>query len=343
MLQSLAITEPIFRAMLRDHAKVFERRKGRIVKETEYSEHKIDQMIREGKSAELYDFCVVEIEEKMKYILSTLKDKTLRKKFQQCIQFYTLFRDQKQNDFLPEGLEHKHSMTQILYHKIDNLLHVFPEKIKNKQYLPDKLPKHWDLDDRHKDNILEFINQYYQNLTSFYEDDTWFRKQQKMDTQDYERWLTLSMSIPMKLTLYSYIYVSLFYDYMKSEQTEYVKMIVNLFLEEDKLALNFDKRQIDFLSDMAKKSETEIKTERLKKLTKDARRAQNAMKELKLGEWGVGLEKSLFQYDKSRYGEVLQEATGILEGMDVPNEIYGTYGLDDGENLEGFDGDEIYS
>jgi hypothetical protein len=121
-----------------------------------------------------------------------------------------------------------------------------------------------------------------------------------------------------------------------------VKTVVTLFLEEDKLALNFDKRQIDFLSDMAKKSETELKTERLKKLTKDARRAQNAMKDLKLGEWGIGLEKSLFQYDKSRYGDVLQEATSILEGMDVPNEIYGTYGVDDGENLEGFDGDEYF-
>ena len=94
---------------------------------------------------------------------------------------------------------------------------------------------------------------------------------------------------------------------------------------------------------MAKKSETNKKTEALKELTKDARRAQNAMKDLKLGEWGDGLEKSLFQYDKTRYGDVLQEATSIMEGMDVPNEIYGTYGIDDGENLEGFDGDEYFS
>jgi hypothetical protein len=94
---------------------------------------------------------------------------------------------------------------------------------------------------------------------------------------------------------------------------------------------------------MAKKSETEIKTDRLKKLTKDARKAQNAMKDLKLGEWGVGLDKSLFKYDKSKYSDVLDEATKITEGMDVPDEIYGMYGVDDGDNLEGFDGDEYYS
>jgi hypothetical protein len=343
LLQPLGISEPVFVSMLRDHAKVFERRKGRVVKEVPKSDHKIDIMIKDKKETELYDFCMVEIEEKMKFILFTLQDRSLRKNFQQCIQFYTLFRNQKQNDFLPDGMEHKHTMSQILYNKIDHLLHVFPEKIKNKKYLPSKLPKHWDLDDRHKENILEFTNQYYSKLTTFYEDNTWKMKQQQIDTRDYERWMTLSMNIPMKFTLYSYIYVSIFYDYMKADMLEYVKTIVKIFLSEDQLALNFDKRQIDFLSDMAKKSETNKKTEALKELTKEARRAQNALKDLKLGEWGVGLEKSLFQYDKARYGDVLKEATSILEGMDVPDEIYGTYGVDDGDNLEGFDGDEYFS
>jgi hypothetical protein len=343
LLQPLGVTELVFRSMLRDHSTLLKRKKGRVLKEEVYGTHTIDQMIRENKGRELYDYCTIEIEDKMKFILSTLKDRTLRKKFQQCIQFYTLFRDQKQNDFLPEGLEHTHTMVQILYNKIEQLLHVFPEKIRNKNYLPDRLPKHWDLDDKHAENVLEFTHQYYQNLTLFYEDDVWSMKQQQMETGEYERWLALPMTILMKYTLYSYIYVSIFYDMMKADRMEYVKVIVNLFLDEDKLALNFDKRHIDFLSDIAKKSETEIKTERLKKLTKDARRAQNAMKDLKLGEWGIGLEKSLFQYDKSRYGEVLEEATQILEGMEIPNEIYGTYGVDDGENLEGFDGDEYFS
>jgi hypothetical protein len=39
----------------------------------------------------------------------------------------------------------------------------------------------------------------------------------------------------------------------------------------------------------------------------------------------------------------LEEATKITEGMEVPDELYGTYGVDDGDNLEGFDGDEYYS
>jgi hypothetical protein len=192
------------------------------------------------------------------------------------------------------------------------------------------------------ENILDFTQQYYSNLTTFYEDTSWMKKHEKIQVRDYERWLKLSLPIPNKFTLYTYIYVSLFYDYLQEGMLEYVKIIIGIFLDEDKQALNFDKKQIDFLSDVAKKSETELKTERLKQLTKDARRAQTAMKDLKLGEWGVGLDKSLFKYDKTRYGEVLKEATNIMEGMDVPDEIYGTYGVDDGENLEGFDGDEYY-
>jgi len=155
--------------------------------------------------------------------------------------------------------------------------------------------------------------------------------------------MRVPLSVQKRYSVYAYIFVSLFDDYLEEGMMEYVKAIVAIFLDEDRMALNFDKKQIDFLSDMARKSETELKTERLKQLTKDARRAQNAMKELKLGEWGVGLDKSLFQYDKNKYIDVWQEAKQITEGMEVPDEIYGTYGLDDGENREGFDGDEYYS
>jgi len=340
LLKEFPVTESTFVSILRDNASLFDRRKGRVLKEVTKSTTKIDEMLE--KESDLYDYCTIEIEEKMKFILSKVRDRTEKKKFQQCIQFYTLFRDQKQNDFLPKGLEHKQTLSQILYNKIDNLLHVFPQKIMNKKYLSSKLPKHWNLDEHHMENILDFTHQYYHNLTTFYEDDTWNFKQNKIKTREYERWMKMALPIPMKYTLYSYIYVSLFYDFLQEGMMDYVKIIVGIFLEEDKQALNFDKKQIDFLSDISKKSETELKTERLKQLTKDARKAQTALKDLKLGEWGVGLEKSLFKYDKTRYGEVLKEATNIIGGMEVPDEIYGTYGVDDGENLEGFDGDEYY-
>jgi hypothetical protein len=343
LLKQIPINESTFVSILRDNAKMFERRKGRVLEEVNVGNQPLDVILQEKKDKDLYDFCIVSIEDKMKTLLSKARDRTERKKFQQCFQFYTLFREEKHNDFLPKGMEHKETMTRILYNKIEQLLHVFPSKIYNNASPPRKLPRHWKLDERHIDNIMEFTKQYDENLTNFYENETWKAKFNELDQMDYERWMKIPCSISMKYTLYCYIYVSIFHDLVEKGLLEYVRTVVGIFLDEDKLALNFDKKQIDFLSDMAKKSETEIKTDRLKRLTKDARKAQNAMKDLKLGEWGVGLDKSLFKYDKSKYSDVLDEANKITEGMDVPDELYGTYGIDDGDNLEGFDGDEYYS
>ena len=343
LLKQIPISEEKFVSMLRDNASIFERRKGRVLVEENVGTHKVDRMLQEKNEKDLYDFSIVSIEGMMKTLLSKARDRTERKRFQQCFQFYTLFREEKQNDFLPKGLEHKETMSRILYNKIQNLLQVFPEKIYNNAHAPRDLPRHWKLDERHVDNIIEFMRQYDENLSNFYENDTWKMKFKEINLEDYKRWLHTSCTIPMKYTLYCYIYVSIFHDLAEKGLMDYVKTVVGIFLDEDKMALNFDKKQIDFLSDMAKKSETELKTDRLKQLTKDARKAQNAMKDLKLGEWGVGLDKSLFKYDKEKYGDVLIEAKKITEGMDVPDEIYGTYGVDDGDNLEGFDGDEYYS
>lgn len=340
LLRNTPVNENTFVSIVRDNATLFEPRKGKIVKEQEtVVKNPVDDRLK--KETDLFDYCMVEIDEKMKYILSKVTKKK-RHDFKECIQFYNIFRSEKHNDFLPEGMEHAQWIIQILRNKINNILHVFPQKILNRKNISEGLPRHWDLDYTHEEKIVNFIQQYYNNLKLFHEDENWRTNYAKIDTTDYERWLKMTLPIPIKYTLHKYIFVSLFYDYVKVGLLEYVTVMVGIFLDEDKMALNFDKKQIDFASDRAKKSETNIKTEALKELTKEARKAQDHMKNLKLGEWGVGLEKSMFKYDKKKYGEVLLEAERIVEGMELPNEIYGTYGIDDGDNLEGFDGDEYY-
>jgi hypothetical protein len=228
-----------------------------VLEEENVGNHPIDLMLQQMKEKDLYDFCIVSIDEKMKTLLSKARDRTERKRFQQCFQFYTLFREEKHNDFLPKGMEHKETMTRVLYNKIENMLHVFPAKIYNNANPPRDLPKHWKLDERHMENIMEFTKQYDENLTNFYEDETWKMKYKEKDIQsqiqDYERWLSISCNISMKYTLYCYIYVSMFHDLVEKGLMDYVRTVVGIFLDEDKLALNFDKKQIDFLSDMAKK------------------------------------------------------------------------------------------
>jgi hypothetical protein len=135
------------------------------------------------------------------------------------------------------------------------------------------------------------------------------------DMSKYKRWLKYPIrDQKYKNIFYYYIYISIFKDYILLDNqglNKYIGIIANNFTEEDRAALNFSKKRIDFETSAAKKSEVELKTEALGKLQKDARRAQNMMKELKLGEWSVGLGKSLFEYDPTVFMDVYKEATEI--------------------------------
>jgi hypothetical protein len=197
--------------------------------------------------------------------------------------------------------------------------------------------------------IQQNIFNYYRNIEAFHKNEELLFNLNKSDSEfdDFKRWITLPIhNQKTKNVIYYYIFVSIFQQYvsLKSpKMNEYMKVVVALFANEDSTALNFDNQKIEFITDMAKKSETQIKTDALKNLSREARKAQNTLKELKLGEWNTGLSKSIFKYDKSLYNEVFEEAKKIREGMDLVDEDnYGTYGLDDGENVEGFDGDEYF-
>ena len=212
------------------------------------------------------------------------------------------------------------------------------------------IPVRWNLNHKHKKMLEEYVEQYDGSIYSFVSDpevlgvlDTW---QKKEPTLHFARWIKLEMSPKSKRSLYHYIYVSLLYELNTTDRLkQFLRVLITLLNAEDKTALNFDPTYINYLSDMAKKSEVDIKTDTLKQLTKEARKAQNTMTELKLGEWGLGLGKSIFKYDKNVYEDVYEEAMKIEKGMDKTaeeTEIFGTYGLDDGENKEGNDGDEYF-
>jgi hypothetical protein len=307
--------------------------------------NKIDDMIKGNKSKELYDFCGEETEKKIISMLSQIP-KADKKRTEACLRFNTLFRNKKNNEFLPENLEHMNFMNHILLNKIRSLLYIFPQKVKSNK-MNYKVPFHWDLDKKHIMEIKQNISNYYRTIETFHSNEDLIFNLEKMDFDDYKRWITLPIKDQkMRNDLYYFIFVSIFHDYLSLKSTkmnEYVKIVIALFTNEDSTALNFDNQKIEYITDMAKKSETQIKTDALKNLTKEARKAQNTLKELKLGEWNTGLSKSIFKYDKSLYNEVFEEAKKIREGMDLVDEDnYGTYGLDDGENMEGCDGDEYY-
>jgi hypothetical protein len=67
--------------------------------------------------------------------------------------------------------------------------------------------------------------------------------------------------------------------------------------------------------DETEKREKKRITDRLKNMEIYERRVENQMKDLKLGNWNVGLQKGLFQYDKETFKrEMLEQQYGLVSG-----------------------------
>jgi hypothetical protein len=118
-----------------------------------------------------------------------------------------------------------------------------------------------------------------------------------------------------------------------------LKTIIKIFEKEDN-ALNYDTKSVEYQTKLSKKSETQIKTDYFKNLSLEERRSENIMKEHRLDKWGVGLQKSMFKYDKKTYGTDKESAQEVINGLTAsPDE------LDDPEPLnqeEGYDIHETY-
>ena len=135
---------------------------------------------------------------------------------------------------------------------------------------------------------------------------------------------------------------------------EYLDAVTSLFKKENKNALDFDLKTIKYQIKLSKKNEAEIKKTYFSKLGSDELVSENTMKNLKLGKWGIGLQKSMFEYDKDTYLKDKMAANDVLEliGIDenepleenqqVPLDEYAAFMPEDDDYEEGFDGDEMY-
>ena len=82
-----------------------------------------------------------------------------------------------------------------------------------------------------------------------------------------------------------------------------------------------------------KQAEKKVKTDFLKSLTHDERRAENKMKELKLGNWSAGLNiKNLTQYHSKNYAANIAEATLIHDMMENSSEQINVMNENEGDD-----------
>ena len=114
-------------------------------------------------------------------------------------------------------------------------------------------------------------------------------------------------------------------------------------------------KTIKYQIKLSKKNEAEIKKTYFSKLGSDELVSENTMKNLKLGKWGIGLQKSMFEYDKDTYLKDKLAAKDVVQligdqdqdesenvGTEAETDEYAAFMPEDDDYADGFDGDENY-
>jgi hypothetical protein len=245
------------------------------------------------------------------------------------------FKSEKRSLTVPVEVEHFTYMNQILYNKIQSFIG-FSEMVESNKNIETPICKHWNLSDYHYSDITGFVTSYYTPLLGFFKNEELKIALQEIPLDKYKKMLKmiqLSVKDPeVKFLVYKYIFVSIYHLYLTSDKKivkQYLDAITLLFNKENKRALDFDLTTIKYEVKISKKSEAEIKKTYFSKLGKDELVSENTMKNLKLGKWGIGLQKSMFEYDKDTYLQDKMAANEVVEMINSESTIELTPGIDD--------------
>ena len=253
--------------------------------------------------------------------------------FISVINFNNTALNNKNNLIISKDTEHYTHMNQILYNKINALLYTFPEMFYSKKnQIHTVFKEHWNLSPIHSQDIFNTVNTYYNNIYQIAQNDDIAQSLIKVSLDRYINLMKIKLeNQEIQNLLYQYIFLGILYEYKtfklnkeeKSNINIYLTTIIKIFERENRLALNFDTTRIKYEVNLSKKSETQIKTDYFKSLSKDARKAEGVLKEHKLEKWGVGLQKGMFQYVKENYLKDKMDARAIMDNItgDVPEKL----------------------
>ena len=249
-------------------------------------------------------------------------------------------------------------MYQVLYNKIQSLINFSVMIASRKSNQLDVTCQHWKLSEYHYGDIRDFVNSYYSNIQGFFANQELARALERFPLDKYKEMLNIPIKDPeTKYLVYHYIFVSIYELYLSSKSKaikEYLDAVTALFNHENKRSLNFDLKSIKYSIKVSKKSEAEIKKTYFSKLGSDELVSENTMKNLKLGKWGIGLQKSMFEYDKDTYLKDKLAAEDVVQLIGDPEadtenalpqpevDEYAAFMPEDDDYGEEFDGDELY-
>jgi hypothetical protein len=270
------------------------------------------------------------------------------------------FKSDKRSATVPVEMEHFTYLYQALYNKIQSFINFSEMVTSRKSYSEMVSCKHWNLSQYHYNDISKFVDSYYSTIRGFFTDRELAEALLKAPLDKYKAMLNLSIKEPeTKYLVYHYIFVSIYLLYLSSKSKsikQYLDVVNALFKKENTKAIDFDLKTIKYGIKLSKKSEAEIKKTYFSKLGSDELVSENTMKNLKLGKWGIGLQKSMFEYDKDTYLKDKLAADEVVQLMGDTDEFketerneneeltdeYAAFMPEDDDYEEGFDGDELY-
>ena len=101
----------------------------------------------------------------------------ISKEFEECIRNITNFKQIGDNVLIEKEDETIYKMIAFIKNSIRNLIHIFPNMIKNKiDYNTVSIPQYWKLSERHNKDLKEIMNKHYSLLYKFYDNNNEFKK-----------------------------------------------------------------------------------------------------------------------------------------------------------------------
>lgn len=229
---------------------------------------------------------------------------------------------------------------EFLKNSIRNISIVFPSIVKNSvDFTKIKIPKHWKLSNKHQQDIKNLFNKHYQlsfdkkdnNITNVCDK---VIQQNKLinklinhtvlfgtDMQKNNTHLLFNERTTMMLYNYYIMYVIHSYVHISNNEKnkntddeidmgnlETIKKSTAIFLKSCLMIIKNNKKDINYthldiknLVTRTKTKEKDIIVDYLTDLTDEERNIENIMKNNRLGNWNLGMQKGLREYVKDTY------------------------------------------
>ncbi len=202
----------------------------------------------------------------------------------------------------------------LLMNYIHMIIHVIPYMIVNNvEYKGSLVP--WErlkLSERHGKDLMDHIHTYYHSIMQLkneYDIVEYMTMMIPILEKNYVNLLDIEWQSHANINRVLNLYIDhIFMLYIRADQENiYNKLIVNVlytFVENFIREIHYPNITEQVIQEKIEKLEREEKntiTNRLKNMNEMQRRLSNIQKELKLGEWSVGLTTSLWKYDQEAY------------------------------------------